>query len=404
MKRATDAEYQRTGQREGEERRPGVNDETCAEEAEPDPHDDAAAEQPDNGRAEQPDENCPQREYRSVQPRQRAAHALVVPEQPDRRAEAVDEVAVAGQLAVGEQRHSVQDNASDRCSVAETCRSAEPLDHVVDAAGQCFDVLGLDRGEHRDPQLVTAEPAVRLGVDDAVRAKDGGDGSSVDAVVEIDGADYGRNADLGPGRMARRTALCRPRCTAARTNPPYGPLTRQARPDRSASPAGRRGGTAWPLTVCCRSDSCASCRSRWAGRRTWGCSAPTRQSRRRAATPLGTSRRARARHRTRSTSAGRSSRRRTDAGRQEARRPPTWRRRGRAHRRRRSARDGWAWRRPSTSRCGCRRRRPRRPRRPGGGASQGSPRLPTASPTTARPLSQRRTWRRTLQSDRCCER
>ena len=37
---------------------------------------------------------------------------------------------------------------------------------MVDAAAQAGDVIGFDRREHGDPELVAAELAVRLGVDD----------------------------------------------------------------------------------------------------------------------------------------------------------------------------------------------------------------------------------------------
>ena len=42
------------------------------------------------------------------------------------------------------------------------------LDDVVDARGERGDVVGLDRREHADAQLVAPELAVALGVDDAV--------------------------------------------------------------------------------------------------------------------------------------------------------------------------------------------------------------------------------------------
>jgi hypothetical protein len=42
------------------------------------------------------------------------------------------------------------------------------LHHVVDAGRERLDVGRLDRGEHRDAQLVAAELAVGLGVDDPV--------------------------------------------------------------------------------------------------------------------------------------------------------------------------------------------------------------------------------------------
>ena len=54
-------------------------------------------------------------------------------------------------------------------------RQAEGGDHVVDAAGQGLDVGGVDGGEQRHPQLVAAQLAVGLGVDDAVGPQHLGD-------------------------------------------------------------------------------------------------------------------------------------------------------------------------------------------------------------------------------------
>src|SRR6476661_5011310 len=69
-------------------------------------------------------------------------------------------------------------------------RSAERGDHVVDRLRQLRDVLRVDGREHRDAQLVAAELAVRLDVDDAVGAQRAGDRCGVDRVVEVDGADH----------------------------------------------------------------------------------------------------------------------------------------------------------------------------------------------------------------------
>ena len=63
---------------------------------------------------------------------------------------------------------------------------AEPLDDVVDRAGEQIDVFGIDRREQRDPELVTAELSVRFDVDHAVGAQRGGDRRRVDRVVEVD--------------------------------------------------------------------------------------------------------------------------------------------------------------------------------------------------------------------------
>ena len=59
--------------------------------------------------------------------------------------------------------------------------SSEVVDHEVDAAGEGLDVGGVDGGVHRDPELVAAELAVGLGVDDAVGPQHLRDGRGVDA-------------------------------------------------------------------------------------------------------------------------------------------------------------------------------------------------------------------------------
>ena len=92
---------------------------------------------------------------------------------------------------------------------ASGARESEPLDDPVDAGGQRGDVGRVDGGVHRDAELVAAELAVGLGVDDAVGAQGGRDRGGVDAVVEVDGADdqraVRRVGDVGEGvrRLAR---------------------------------------------------------------------------------------------------------------------------------------------------------------------------------------------------------
>src|SRR3954451_681322 len=83
---------------------------------------------------------------------------------------------------------------SATCEPAKRTRSrgSDALDHVVDAGGQRRDVVGVDGREHADPQLVAAQLAVGLGVDDAVRAEDLGDGGGVERLGEVDGADAHR--------------------------------------------------------------------------------------------------------------------------------------------------------------------------------------------------------------------
>ena len=68
-------------------------------------------------------------------------------------------------------------------------------DDVLDAADELADVVGLDRREARHAQLVAAQLAVGLDVDDAVGAQDLGDRGGVDRVVDVD-----RRDDLRPVR------------------------------------------------------------------------------------------------------------------------------------------------------------------------------------------------------------
>ncbi len=51
-------------------------------------------------------------------------------------------------------------------------------------------VVGLDRREHGDAELVASQLAVGLGVDDPVGAQDGGHRRRVDRVGEVDGSDH----------------------------------------------------------------------------------------------------------------------------------------------------------------------------------------------------------------------
>src|SRR5690606_12282326 len=64
--------------------------------------------------------------------------------------------------------------------------AAQALDHVVDAGGQRLDVRGVDRRVERDAELVAAQLAVALGVDDEVVAQHRGDLLGVDRLVEVD--------------------------------------------------------------------------------------------------------------------------------------------------------------------------------------------------------------------------
>ena len=65
-------------------------------------------------------------------------------------------------------------------AVPDALGSSRAVDDVVDRTGEDVDVVGLDRREQRDPELVTAELSVRFDVDDAVGAERGGDRGGVD--------------------------------------------------------------------------------------------------------------------------------------------------------------------------------------------------------------------------------
>ena len=81
-------------------------------------------------------------------------------------------------------------------------------DDVVDAADELADVIRLDRDERGDTQLVAAELAVRLGVDDAVGAQRLRDRGRVDAVVEVDRRDDGGAVrGIGDERRGERGCL-----------------------------------------------------------------------------------------------------------------------------------------------------------------------------------------------------
>ncbi len=89
-------------------------------------------------------------------------------------------------------------------------RSQPALQHPVDAGGQRPHVGRVGGGEHRDPQLVAPELAVRLDVDDPVGAQRRRQIRGVDLVVEVDRAR--RPASAWPDRP--RTA------SRARAAPP----------------------------------------------------------------------------------------------------------------------------------------------------------------------------------------
>jgi hypothetical protein len=60
---------------------------------------------------------------------------------------------------------------------------------VIDAGSQGLDIVRIDRRKHPDAQLVTAQLAVWVNVDDPVTAQNGSNHGSVDRAVEVDGSD-----------------------------------------------------------------------------------------------------------------------------------------------------------------------------------------------------------------------
>ena len=101
---------------------------------------------------------------------------------------------------------------------------ADAIDDVVDRAGEALDVVGIDRREQRDAQLVTAELSVRFDVEDAVGAQRGGDRGGVDRVVEVDRRGHVAAGDrVGDERRGVRVRL--------------GPAVDD--PGRRVAPAGR---------------------------------------------------------------------------------------------------------------------------------------------------------------------
>ena len=164
---------------------------------------------------------------------------------------------------------------------------SEVVDHVVDAGGERLDVGRVDRGVHRDPQLVAAELAVGLGVDDPVGAQGLRRSRRRRSTRRSRWCRSPASGGPGPRRTAWCTTSSRPSRRARRSWRWSARPCRRARPGRSSSPAARPSGTAWRPTGCCRSGSCASCRSRSAGRRTPGCAGRSRRSRRRGRAPRG---------------------------------------------------------------------------------------------------------------------
>ncbi len=113
---------------------------------------------------------------------------------------------VSGPSSGGVERQHVADGraisghaGSDSCVV---------LDEVVDARREGLDVGRVDGREHADAQLVAAELAVAVGVDDAVGPQRRADLGGVDRVVEVDRADDRRALGrIGDERRGPRPLL-----------------------------------------------------------------------------------------------------------------------------------------------------------------------------------------------------
>src|SRR6476659_263671 len=73
---------------------------------------------------------------------------------------------------------------------ADTPPRSQPFHNPIDALVERADVIGLDGREHRHPEWVAAEFAVRLGGRDAIDTQDLRDGARVHVVGEVDGADH----------------------------------------------------------------------------------------------------------------------------------------------------------------------------------------------------------------------
>ena len=204
------------------------------------------------------------------------------------------------------------------------------LDEVVDAAGEGLDVGRVDGREHADAQLVAAELAVAVGVDDrrwrAARRRPVG----VERVVEVDRADDGRalgrvgDERRGPlPRLGPAVEVRRRRLRSASTHQSSPPML-----EHPPQLVGRAAAASRP-PACCTSGRGGCCRARSRGRATPDASGRTRRCARCARRRPASRRRATARRRRRSTSAGRSSRRRPRPDPTAGRRRPRWRRRRR---------------------------------------------------------------------------
>ena len=150
-------------------------------------------------------------------------------------------------------------------STLPAARSCGLRHDPVDARGQRLDVGRFDRREHADAQLVAAELAVRLDVDDAVGPQRLGDRGGIDVVGEVDRADDQRALRRIGRRTASRTATPRPSRTGASTTRGCARRRSRDRRRRASTRPGRRAAAASPAPACCRSDPGGSCPARWPG-------------------------------------------------------------------------------------------------------------------------------------------
>ena len=154
---------------------------------------------------------------------------------------------------------------TDEATTLSGAGHAQRFGEVVDGVGEGGDVVGLDGREHRDAQLVAAELAVGLGVDDAVGAQRGGDGGGVDVVDEVDGAAHvAALRRLGHERLGERARL---RPAVEELGGPVAAADGELEPALVEHPAHavRRAGTATRARACCRSGRGGSSRARSAG-------------------------------------------------------------------------------------------------------------------------------------------
>src|SRR5690606_36974435 len=82
-------------------------------------------------------------------------------------------------------RSSTSSVSTSSTRTGPSLSAGERFDHGIDARGEGLDVGRLDRGEHPDAELVAAELAVAVGVEDAVGAERVADGVGRDRRVEV---------------------------------------------------------------------------------------------------------------------------------------------------------------------------------------------------------------------------